>query len=648
MSLSTRLSRRRLIGTRPVVGRRPLALESLDRRELLTTVVGVVFHDVDGDGVRGGNEPALFGWEVTLRRTDDGETLQQVTDNQPFRFENVSAGDYHVSVDATDRWETTFLDEIAVDIAQAERHLDLGVRLIEPLRDRNFHPMDINLDGYVDESDIMQAWKSGKLNTELPAKWEDGDWNRDGRFDIIDLVYYAEGYSIETGPDAVNHLQPLHSVGPADVTFRYDATSGDVVVIAPDFELAGIQLRASTSLLDFAYPPGQPMRLFQYADADRLLYWAEFQELSTLHVLELPELIAPGLSASTLLRTLQIDGARKGGGGLGRVALDCVNCPDVEQSIVTVHVYDDANHDGERLNEGLVRVPPIRVSDRPSPVWPIGTRVGNRSNYEHVFAVTRGTPITINVDVPGGWRLSPQEPETIELLPTEEDVLVQVGLQAAQLRITEIHYAPAGPARSEFIELTNFSDFAVSLAHVTIQGGITFDFPNEPASMIGPGQRMVLVNDIESFRRVYPNPSIVITGQYDGRLSNDGEEIRLQTWGGTWIQTARFDNEWYPQTDERGMSLTLRNVSDRFLYSASDWRPSAVVNGTPGRPEYVPGDANRDGVFDSSDLVLIFAAGKYEDDVPRNARWEDGDWDGDQEFTTADLIYAFESGAYLP
>jgi hypothetical protein len=626
---------------------RAYCFEQLDRRDVLTTITGSVFHDLDGDGVRAAEEMGLTGWQVTLRHVDSDVVLQQVTDNRQFRFAEVPAGRYRVSVDATDRWETTFPDEIAVDAAQAELQWDLGVRLIERLRGVDFHDMDINMDGYVDDSDIMQAWKSGKLLSDLPAKWEDGDWDRSGRFDTSDLANYAEAYSIHTGPGAVTELRSLEPDGPADVTFRYDGASGDVTLIAPDFELIGVQLRASTTLLDFKFLPAREFIFYQYDSSDQILYWAEFQELPTLHELELPELIAPGLAKSTLLNTLRIDGARAGGGGIGRVVLDCVNCPDVEQSIVTVQLYHDENLDGVQQNEYLVSVPPIRVSDRPSLIQPIGMRVNRPILLEYVFAATRNEPITITVEAPGGWRLSPLEQASIDVVPTDETMLVQVGLQEAQIRVTEIHYAPREFPRSEFLELTNFSDFGVSLIGVHIVGGVTFSFPDQVTSAIGPGQRIVLVNDIEIFRRAYPDPSIVIAGQYDGRLSNDGEDVSLRTWGNATIHYARFDDVWYPQTDERGMSLTLRNHSQRFASLATDWRPSANALGTPGRAEYVAGDANRDGVFDSSDLVLIFAAGKYEDNEPKNARWDDGDWDGDQEFTSADLVYAFQTGGYV-
>ncbi|MCA9214323.1 MAG: matrixin family metalloprotease [Planctomycetales bacterium] len=61
----------------------------------------------------------------------------------------------------------------------------------------------------------------------------------------------------------------------------------------------------------------------------------------------------------------------------------------------------------------------------------------------------------------------------------------------------------------------------------------------------------------------------------------------------------------------------------------------------------VLGDANLDGVFDSSDFVLVFQAGQYEDGVSQNSGWASGDWNGDGEFSTLDLVVAFQGGAYV-
>ncbi len=59
------------------------------------------------------------------------------------------------------------------------------------------------------------------------------------------------------------------------------------------------------------------------------------------------------------------------------------------------------------------------------------------------------------------------------------------------------------------------------------------------------------------------------------------------------------------------------------------------------------GDANADGVFDSKDLVQIFQAGEYEDDIVGNSTWAEGDWNCDGEFNTSDLVAAFRAGRYV-
>jgi hypothetical protein len=56
------------------------------------------------------------------------------------------------------------------------------------------------------------------------------------------------------------------------------------------------------------------------------------------------------------------------------------------------------------------------------------------------------------------------------------------------------------------------------------------------------------------------------------------------------------------------------------------------------------GDSNLDGVFDSSDLINVFAAGKYESG--ETAGWAAGDWDGNGLFDSTDLIVAFADGGY--
>ncbi len=59
-----------------------------------------------------------------------------------------------------------------------------------------------------------------------------------------------------------------------------------------------------------------------------------------------------------------------------------------------------------------------------------------------------------------------------------------------------------------------------------------------------------------------------------------------------------------------------------------------------------PGDANRDGRFDSGDLIQVLSAGEYEDNIAGNSTWEEGDWNDDGDFDSTDLVVALATGNY--
>lgn len=71
-----------------------------------------------------------------------------------------------------------------------------------------------------------------------------------------------------------------------------------------------------------------------------------------------------------------------------------------------------------------------------------------------------------------------------------------------------------------------------------------------------------------------------------------------------------------------------------------------------GRARIWIGDVNMDGEFNSSDLVSVFSAGKFEDNDPENpetimnSTWSDGDWNADGDFDTSDFVVAFQEGGY--
>jgi hypothetical protein len=211
----------------------------------------------------------------------------------------------------------------------------------------------------------------------------------------------------------------------------------------------------------------------------------------------------------------------------------------------------------------------------------------------------------------------------------------------------------------EFIELTNVSGQTIDLRTIRfvqtqIDGdtvGIAFDFQGSELQELEPGEQVLVVENRDAFTARY-GAGLPVAGQWQGGLSNSSETITLLATQ-TLLQSITYRDAWHPATDGEGASLEIRNVADNDLDAwnqAAAWTASTIAGGSPGRhPSHgVVGDSNGDGRFNSSDLVSVFIAGKYEDDIPGNATFSEGDWNGDGDFTTRDLVYAFQFGNYLP
>ncbi|MCA9167708.1 MAG: CotH kinase family protein, partial [Planctomycetales bacterium] len=255
-------------------------------------------------------------------------------------------------------------------------------------------------------------------------------------------------------------------------------------------------------------------------------------------------------------------------------------------------------------------------------------------------------------------------------LDTISYLVTTVAASANSLRISEIHYNPAAATEAEvaagfrdndqfeFIELVNVSSQSIDLSSVRFvrqaQGdateGIGFDFADGTIQRLGPGQHVVIAGDAAAFVARYGSDK-PLAGQWAGGLSNGGEVLTLQV-GGQTIHQFEYDDAWYKDTDGGGYSLESVDPGAANLDAwgtAAGWRRSAAIGGSPGSgaAAAVPGDSNHDGVFNSSDLVIVFQRGEYEDDIEDNSTFESGDWNGDGDFTTADLVYAFQNSTYI-
>ena len=187
--------------------------------------------------------------------------------------------------------------------------------------------------------------------------------------------------------------------------------------------------------------------------------------------------------------------------------------------------------------------------------------------------------------------------ETIELLAADGvnvDTLTtpNSGLTQNQqhLRVSEINYNPSDQvADAEFIELLNTSTTAtLDLSGVAISEGPSVPFVFANSTTLAPGERLLVVQDLNAFTTAYPSVSTnQIAGVYSGKLSNSGETIRIDGSGGERILEFDYGDSdpWHFGTDGEGQTLQLVDETNTSLLQLDkfySWRPSHAVNGTPG------------------------------------------------------------------
>jgi hypothetical protein len=163
------------------------------------------------------------------------------------------------------------------------------------------------------------------------------------------------------------------------------------------------------------------------------------------------------------------------------------------------------------------------------------------------------------------------------------------------LRITEIMYhpqsagGPDGDENLEFIELINVGPITLDLTGVRLTNGVVFSFTGAAITNLGPGQRVVVVRNLEAFRSVYGS-AVPVAGEFTGALNNDGEGFRLKDAQDDEILNVSYDNAWHPLTDGVGFSLVIvnENASPNDWDSKTNWRASSRQGGSPGAADPTP------------------------------------------------------------
>ena len=223
---------------------------------------------------------------------------------------------------------------------------------------------------------------------------------------------------------------------------------------------------------------------------------------------------------------------------------------------------------------------------------------------------------------------------------TEGNFIVNaVPASVANVVISEMNYNPTPPTPAEttasgannandfeFIEIMNISNQTVDLTGCAFTLGITFNWASAPANKqtLGPGQRMILVENLAAFSGRYSSGSPNIAGAYVGNLANGGETITFNAANGSVIKSFTYDDvePWPVDSDlnlnasnqvvRGGYSLVLNNPLSNPVHSnGANWRSSAVLGGKPGQddstaaPAIPNGDSDGDGIPD----IVEYAVG---------------------------------------
>jgi hypothetical protein len=166
--------------------------------------------------------------------------------------------------------------------------------------------------------------------------------------------------------------------------------------------------------------------------------------------------------------------------------------------------------------------------------------------------------------------------------------------------ISEIHYnpndgsAPGDADNLEFIEFLNFGTRPLSFEGMRLRGGVDYDWTATNNAVLRPGERGVLVRNLDRFAVQNPTVSAILGVYGSQQLSNAGERLALFGPLDEPVFDFRYDPAWQPLTDGVGYSLVLADeLHPGPLGEGSTWRRSTAVGGSPGQPDadpvYTPG-----------------------------------------------------------
>ncbi len=183
---------------------------------------------------------------------------------------------------------------------------------------------------------------------------------------------------------------------------------------------------------------------------------------------------------------------------------------------------------------------------------------------------------------------TPDTDDDTEIVPSEGSPWVRQEQQApGTVTFTELAYHLPGEEELEWIELHNPMVLDLDLSGWTLDGGVSWTFPE--GTILAAGGYLVLASDPDRLEEESGHREAL--GPFEGQLSNSGERLALYNNGGRLIDTVAYgdDDPWPVQADGSGLTLAKLDpdaASDR----AEHWAASTQIGGTPGEPNLLDPD----------------------------------------------------------
>ena len=166
---------------------------------------------------------------------------------------------------------------------------------------------------------------------------------------------------------------------------------------------------------------------------------------------------------------------------------------------------------------------------------------------------------------------------------------------STNLIISEINYHPYKPTKVEelevssdrddyeFIEFFNSGNKAIDLTGLRFDLGVNFTFSDN--TILASGQYLLLIRNRDAFESRYGARNVQIQ-EYTGRLSNDGEQLRIVNDDSETIIDFTYNDQlpWPKPADGEGATLSL---SGNVISNPSNWSQSRTFGGSPGEAEVV-------------------------------------------------------------